>query len=130
MTADQSPETLTVKRAELVEASEPRTKMKRAPNGVQATGLRDAALIPAIGGFRVEMPGGAHFVWAISGKLSTIVRSHPKFADGLLKVLTSRTGETASISVTSSHIEFRCEGSKVVVPILAEQVKKPSIKQP
>lgn len=125
MTAEQLPEMLTVKRAELVEALERRTKMKRAPNGVPATGLRDAAFIPAIGGFRVEMPGGAHFVWAISGKLSTTVCFHPKFADGLLKVLTSRTAETASISVTSSHIEFRCEGSKVLVPFLAAKLKKP-----
>ena len=125
MTAEQPPEMLTVKRVELVEALERRTKMKRAPNGVPTTGLRDAALIPAIGGFRVEMPGGAHFVWAISGKLSAMVCFHPKFADGLLKVLKSRNAETASILVTSSHIEFRCEGSKVIVPFLAGQIKKP-----
>ena len=128
MTAEPSPELLTVKRVELVEALGRRTKMKRAPNGVPATGLRDAAFIPAIGGFRVEMPGGAHFVWAISGKLSDMVCFHPKFVDGLLKVLTSRTAETATISVTVSHIEFRCEGSKVLVPVLAGQAKKPRSK--
>ncbi len=74
------------------------------------------------------MPGGAHFVWAISGKLSDMVCFHPKFVDGLLKVLTSRTAETATISVTVSHIEFRCEGSKVLVPVLAVQAKKPRSK--
>ena len=128
MTAEQSPELITVKRVELVEALGRRTKMKRAPNSVPTTGLRDAAFIPAIGGFRVEMPGGAHFVWAVSGQLSDMVCFHPKFVDGLLKVLTSRTAETASISVTSSHIEFRCEGSKVLVPVLAGQAKKPRSK--
>ena len=128
MTAEPSPELLTVKRVELVEALGRRTKMKRAPNGVPATGLRDAAFVPAIGGFRVEMPGGAHFVWAISGKLSDMVCFHPKFVDGLLKVLTSRTADCASISVTSNHIELRCEGSKVLVPVLAGQSKKPRSK--
>ena len=125
MIAEKPPGLLTVKRAELFEALQRRTKMKRAPSGATSAGLRDAAFIPAIGGFRVEMPGGAHFVWAISGQLSETVCFHPKFAEGLTKVLASRTAETATISVTGEQIEFKCEGSAVRVPLVALPTGKP-----
>ena len=61
MTAAEQDKGLVVGRIELIEALARRTKMRRAPVGVPTSGLREAAFIPALGGFRVEMPGGAHF---------------------------------------------------------------------
>ncbi len=124
MTPAPEPGVLIVKRIELLEALARRTKMKRAPAGATSTGLKEVAFIPAIGGFRVEMPGGAHFVWAIAGELSDEVCFHPKFIDGLLKILTSQTAETASILVIDAQIEFKCEGSKLRIPLIAPKTPK------
>jgi hypothetical protein len=41
----------------------------------------DAAFSPALGGFRLEMPGGAHFVWAIDTEVQKIMLFDPMSVD-------------------------------------------------
>ncbi len=108
---------VTVGSVELIEALARRTKMRRAPNGVPATGLREAAFIPALGGFRVEMPGGAHFVWVIAGVLAEEVTFDPKAVDRLLKVLKSQAALTseATIFVGTYGLDVHCGSAKVVI---------------
>lgn len=118
MTPPALPRPLIVGRMELVEALSRRTKMRRAPVGVPATGLREAAFIPALGGFRVEMPGGAHFVWAIEGELPEEVIFDPKSVDRVLKVLISQAAlaDTVELSSSAEHISLRCGSARILIP--------------
>ena len=76
---------VTVKLTEFIEAIERKTKMRKAPNGSRSTGLREGAFIPAVGGFRVEMPGGHHFVWALEGQLSEEITFEPSNLVGVFE---------------------------------------------
>ncbi|MDI3337193.1 hypothetical protein QKW60_12295 [Defluviimonas aestuarii] len=108
---------LVVGRVELMEALSRRTKMKRAPNGVLSSGLKEAAFIPALSGIRVEMPGGSHFVWVIDGELYEEVVFDAKFVDSLAKVLVSQATETdARLEVAPNVVVLRCGSSKVTIP--------------
>ena len=118
MTPPDQTRPLLVGRVELIEALSRRTKMRRAPVGVPTTGLREAALIPALGGFRVEMPGGAHFVWAIEGELPEEVIFDPKTVDRVLKVLISQAAlaDKVELSTSQEHITLRCGSAKILIP--------------
>ena len=118
MTPPDLPRPLIVGRMELVDALSRRTKMRRAPVGVPTTGLREAAFIPALGGFRVEMPGGAHFVWAIEGKLPEVVIFDPKSVDRVLKVLISQAAVADTVHLSSSPelISLRCGSARILIP--------------
>lgn len=109
---------LTVGRVELIEALARRTKMLRAPAGVRSTNLKEAAFIPALGGVRVEMPGGSHFVWALEGSLPDEIIFDPKFVNLMLSVLKSQEGRssTATLSISASQFEIRCGSAKLRVP--------------
>ena len=118
MTPPEQPSPLIVGRVELIEALSRRTKMRRAPVGVRSTGLSEAAFIPAIGGFRVEMPGGAHFVWAIEGELAEEVIFDPKAVDRVLKVLISQAAlaDKVELSTTPEHISLSCGSARILIP--------------
>lgn len=118
MTPPDQTRPLLVGRVELIKALSRRTKMRRAPVGVPTTGLREAALIPALGGFRVEMPGGAHFVWAIEGELPEEVIFDPKTVDRVLKVLISQAAlaDKVELSTSQEHITLRCGSAKILIP--------------
>jgi len=60
---------VTLDRLELLEALKKVGKAKRAPKGVQVSGLKTGALLPRLGGVNVEMPGGTTFVHAVDGAL-------------------------------------------------------------
>ena len=109
---------VTVSRVEPIEALARRTKMRRAPNGVPTTGLREAAFVPALGGFRVEMPGGAHFVWAIEGVLPEEVIFDPKSVDRVLKVLNSQAAlaDKVELSITPEHMSLSCGSARILIP--------------
>ena len=112
------PRLLMVGRVELIEALSRRTRMRRAPVGVPTTGLREAAFIPALGGFRVEMPGGAHFVWAIEGELTEEVIFDPKAVDRVLNVLISQAAlaDKVELSTTPEHIALSCGSARILIP--------------
>ena len=118
MTAAERAKVLVVGRIELIEALARRTKMRRAPVGVPTSGLREAAFIPALGGFRVEMPGGAHFVWAIEGELSEEVIFDPKSVDRVLKVLISQAAlsDKVALQVGPEAMTLTCGSAKILVP--------------
>jgi hypothetical protein len=99
---------------ELIEALERSTKMKRAPAGARSKGLRIGAFVPGVGGMRVEMPGGAHFVWISEGNLEQEVTFNVKPIPGLLKVLRSHVGHHDQVEIDTSHemITFACGGTK------------------
>ncbi|MEZ5731768.1 MAG: hypothetical protein R3D97_05530 [Paracoccaceae bacterium] len=91
--------------------------MKRVPKGVSASGLTEAAFIPALSGFRVEMPGGSHFVWAVAGALSYEVVFDARFLDSLAKVLIGQATETrVHLEVAPDAVVLRCGSSKVTIP--------------
>ena len=108
---------VTVKLTEFIEAIERKTKMRKAPNGSRSTGLREGAFIPAVGGFRVEMPGGHHFVWALEGQLSEEITFEPSNLVGVLKVLKTYQGKETSLDLTPSEKAFmiRCGSSKLTI---------------
>jgi hypothetical protein len=122
-----TPRALIVGRVELIEALSRRTKMRRAPAGVPATGLREAAFIPALGGFRVEMPGGAHFVWAIEGELPEEVIFDPKSVDRVLKVLTSQAtlADKVELSTTLEHMSLSCGSAMILIPKKKQGTARP-----
>lgn len=109
---------IVIGRVELVEALSRRTKMRRAPSGVPTTGLREAAFIPALGGVRVEMPGGEHFVWAIDGGLLEEVIFDPKSVDRVLKVLISQAAlsDKVDLQVGPEAMTLTCGSTKILVP--------------
>ena len=104
--------------AELIEALGRYTRMKRAPAGSTSTGLREAAFIPALGGMRVEMPGGGHFVWALHGELSEEVVFEPKSIHSVIRVLKSYIGKQAEaeVSATDSHVVIMCGRTTFSLP--------------
>jgi hypothetical protein len=99
--------------AELIEALGRHTRMKRGPAGSTSTGLREAAFIPALGGMRVQMPGGSHFVWAVEGELSEEVVFDPKSVMLVIKALKSHIEKQAEadVSSTASHLVIKCGGT-------------------
>lgn len=118
MTPPKQPGPVIVSRMELIEALSRRTKMRHAPVGVPTTGLREAALIPALGGFRVEMPGGAHFVWSIEGELPEEVIFDPKLVDRILKVLISQAAkdDKVALSFAQGQMTLTCGSARILTP--------------
>ena len=110
-------QTVTVDLVEFIEALERTTKMRRAPAGSRSKGLREGAFIPAVGGFRVEMPGGAHFVWAKQGKLTEEVVFNPDQFAPIVKVLKTYLKKTGTLDIcaTKDAISIRCGTSKMTV---------------
>ena len=103
---------------ELIEALERSTKMKRAPAGARSMGLRVGAFVPAVGGMRVEMPVGAHFVWNTEGRLEEKVIFAVKPIPSILKVLRSHVGrqENVDISIGPDLITLSCGATKFSFP--------------
>ena len=118
MIPPEQPSPVIVGRVELIEALSRRTKMRRAPVGVPTTGLREAALIPALGGFRVEMPGGTHFVWAIEGEMPEEVIFDPKSVDRVLKVLISQAAKDDKVALSFQHnqMTLTCGSAMIFIP--------------
>lgn len=118
--------TVTVGRRELIEAFARRTKLRRAPRHVPATGLRAAALIPALGGFRVEMPGGAHFVWALEGALTDEIVFDPTRIEWCMKVLElQEAAQIVQLRVYDLILELKCGSATVKLPL--KQAPKPGV---
>lgn len=99
---------------ELIDAFARSTKMKRAPAGASSTGLHIGALVPAVGGMRVEMPGGAHFVWITKGTLTEEVEFKVKPIASTLKVLRSLQGKETNVDIIIDRkmINFTCGKTK------------------
>ncbi|MFN4170860.1 MAG: hypothetical protein ACK4GW_03805 [Pseudorhodobacter sp.] len=117
MTPPDQPRPLIIGRVELIEALSRRTEMQRAQVGVPTTGLQEAAFILALDGFRVEMPGGAHFVWAIEGELPEEVIFDPKSVDRVLKVLISQAAlaEKVEMSISPEHMSLGCGSARILI---------------
>ena len=103
---------------ELIEALERHTRMRRAPAGATSTGLHEAAFLPALGGMRVQMPGGSHFVWSLDGELTEEVIFDSKAVSSVIKVLKSHSGRQteAEVSVTEVHVVIRCGMTTLSLP--------------
>lgn len=103
---------LVVELEEFLEALERRTEAKRAPAGASSTGLREGALVPRLGGFRVEMPGGAHFVTLLDGRLDREVVFPMASIPALVKALNSLKHKEQKLVLACENtvIRFRCGG--------------------
>ena len=103
---------------ELIEAFERRTKMKRAPDGVRSTGLKEVALVPALGGMRVEMPGGSHFVWSLEGELMEVILLDASAVPRILKVVKSHLPGVREVNFESGEtdLSFKCGGTTFSIP--------------
>lgn len=113
-------QTITVASADLLAAFSHRIKMKRAPAGVKATGLRDAALIPAKGGVLVDMPGISTFVPAISGELSETAVFQVSGIEGVTRVLSKYGDEFAEVVIIlgEGNLKFQIGKAVSTVPTL------------
>ena len=113
---------VTVGRRELLDAFSRRTKFLRAPKHVPTTGLREAALVPALGGFRVEMPGGAHYVWALDGSLTEEIVFDPTRMDWCLRILNLQTAaDTVTLRVVDLLLELKCGSSTIKLPLVKKR---------
>lgn len=113
-------QTITVASADLLAAFSHRIKMKRAPAGVKATGLKDAALIPTQGGVLVDMPGISTFVPAISGALSQTPVFEVRAIEGVTRVLSKYGDEFAEVVIIlgDGTLKFHIGKAVSTVPTL------------
>ena len=112
---------ITLRLADLLEALALRSKMKRAPRGVRATGLRDIAILPVEGGVIFEMPGIAQKLYALEGELTQSAAFPTKNLDQFIRVLNAYRGvvDRVSIELTPTEVSFKCAGTRRSFPRLA-----------
>jgi hypothetical protein len=100
---------------ELIDALNRHTKMLRGPQGARGKGLKDAALVPAINGMWVYMPGGRHFVVSLGGELKEEVLFEAKRLLSIRKALKSLLSKAQEIELVTEDeaCVFVCDGSRI-----------------
>jgi hypothetical protein len=110
-----------VKLSELLVALNRSTRMKRAPTGVFSSGLNQAAFVPELTGFRVEMPGASSLVNTLEGRLpyEIIITDLSKIAL-LKKVLKKYQGYSeaeVSLNLLPGKLDIVCGSTKMSFPV-------------
>lgn len=109
--------------SELLNALNRSTKMKRAPSGASSSGLKQAAFVPELTGFRVEMPGASSLVNVLEGNLPYEIvfdLSKIELLRKVLKKYSDYSETTVELSLLSGRLEVVCGTTKMTLPV-AEQ---------